>query len=407
LAGDGRIGNEGDGGPATKAQFILPYGVTVDRNGVVLILDAYDNHVRRVSPDGIITNYVGTGEYGYSGDGGPATSAQIDPLSYITTDADGNLFIADFFNQVIRKVTATTGIITTVVGTNVRGFGGDGAAPNAALLNYPTDVAFDRAGNMYIADYSNQRIRKVFNASSLKTVSSVSAASFMGDALAGELIAAAFGTNLATGAQVATTVPLPVTLGGTTVRVRDAAGTERLAPLFAVTPAQVNFLVPSGTANGAATITITGGDGTASIGVAQIASVAPGLFAANMDGQGVAAAVALRIRATGEQVYEPISYVDINTRKAIAIPIDLGAAGEQVFLIAYGTGWRFRNSLATASASVGGANADLSYLGSQGGFVGLDQANIRLDRNLAGRGDVEVKLTVDGKTSNTVRINIK
>lgn len=407
LAGDGRVGNEGNGGPATKAQFILPYGVTVDRNGVVFILDAYDNHVRRVSTDGVITNYVGTGDYGYSGDGGPATSAQIDPLSYITTDADGNLFIADFFNQVIRKVTAATGIITTVVGTNIRGFGGDGTAPLAAQLNYPTDVAFDRAGNLYIADYGNQRVRKVFNASTLKTVSSVSAASFMGESLAADSIAAAFGTNLATGTQSATTLPLPTALGGTTVRVRDASGTERLASIFAVTPGQVNFLIPSGTSNGAATITITGSDGSASVGVAQITSVAPGLFSANMDGQGTAAAVAFRIRANGEQVYEPIARFDGITSKAIAIPIDLGPAGDQVFLIAYGTGWRFRSSLTASSASIGGANADLGFIGSQGGFVGLDQANIRLDRSLAGRGDVEVKLTVDGKTSNIVRINIK
>jgi len=407
LAGDGRIGNEGNGGQATKAQFILPYGVTVDRNGVVYILDAYDNHVRRIAPDGIITNYVGTGDFGYSGDGGPATSAEIDPLSYITTDADGNLYIADLFNQVIRKVTAATGIITTVVGNNVRGFGGDGAAPLSAQLNNPTDVAFDRAGNMYIADYSNQRIRKVFNASTLKTVATVSAASFQGDALASELIAAAMGSQLATSTQAVTVTPLPTILGGTTVKVRDAAGVERLSPLFYVAPGQVNFLVPSGTSNGAATVTITGGDGTTSIGVVQIASVAPGFFSANADGQGVAAAVIFRIRANGEQVYEAVSRIDATTNKAVAVPIDLGPEGDQVFLIAYGTGWRFRNSLMTSSATIGGAPAELSYLGSQGGFVGLDQANLRLNRNLAGRGDVEVKLTVDGKTSNTVRINIK
>ena len=268
-------------------------------------------------------------------------------------------------------------------------------------------MAFDRAGNLYIADYGNQRVRKVFNASTLKTVSSVSAASFMGESLAADSIAAAFGTNLATGSQSATTLPLPTALGGTTVRVRDASGTERLASIFAVTPGQVNFLIPSGTSNGAATITITGSDGSASVGVAQITSVAPGLFSANMDGQGTAAAVAFRIRANGEQVYEPIARFDGITNKAIAIPIDMGPAGDQVFLVAYGTGWRFRNSLATSSASVGGANADLGFIGSQGGFVGLDQANIRLDRSLAGRGDVEVKLTVDGKTSNIVRINIK
>jgi uncharacterized protein (TIGR03437 family) len=89
------------------------------------------------------------------------------------------------------------------------------------------------------------------------------------------------------------------------------------------------------------------------------------------------------------------------------VPIDLGPESDQVFLIAYGTGERFRSLLSNASAIVGGENAELLYLGPQGGFVGLDQANIRLGRALIGKGDIDVKLTVDGRLSNTVRINIK
>lgn len=407
IAGDGRKGTGGDGGPAVNAQFLLPYGVAVDRSGVVFVLDAFDGRVRRVATNGTITNYVGTGNFGYSGDGGPAASAEIDPQSFITTDTDGNLYIADLYNHVIRKVTATTGIISTVVGTGLGGFSGDGGSPLGAQLAFPNDVTFDRAGNMYIADFNNQRIRKVSSASLLKSVATVSAASFQGDVLASDLIAAAFGQNLATSTQIGGTVPLPTTLANTSVAVRDASGIERLAPLFFVAPTQVNFQIPPGTANGAATVTITGGDGSISTGVVQIASVAPGLFSANSDGQGVAAAVVLRVRGNGEQVYEPVSRFDTATGRAVAVPIDLGPESDQVFLIAYGTGERFRTSLANASASVGGANAELSYLGPQLGFVGLDQANIRLSRALIGKGDVEVKLTVDGKPSNTVRINIK
>ncbi|HMV82293.1 MAG TPA: BACON domain-containing carbohydrate-binding protein [Blastocatellia bacterium] len=407
IAGDGRIGNEGNGGPAVNAQFLYPTGVAVDRNGVVYVLDSYDNRVRRIGTDGRISNYVGTGNFGYSGDGGPATAAELDPLSYIALDTDNNLYIADYFNHAIRKVTAATGIITTVVGTGAGGFSGDGASPRSAQLAFPNDLTFDRAGNMYIADLGNQRVRRVFNAGGLKTVSAVSAASFMGDSLSSELIAAAFGMNLATATQSASSTPLPNLLGGTTVRVRDALGTERLAPLFMTAPGQINFLIPQGTANGAATITVTNSDGAASSGVAQITSVAPGLFAANADGQGVASAVVFRIRANGQQVFEPVSRIDSATNKAVAVPIDLGPEGDQVFLIAYGTGWRFRNSLETSSATIGGANAELVFLGAQGGFAGLDQANLRLPRTLAGKGDVEVKLTVDGKASNTVRINVK
>lgn len=407
IAGDGRAGTGGDGSAATQAQFLLPYGVTVDRNGVVFILDAFDGKVRRVATNGTITIYAGTGNFGYRGDGGPATGADIDPQSFITTDADGNLYIADLFNHVIRKVTATTGIITTVVGTGAGGFSGDGAAPANAQLSFPNDVAFDSAGNMYIADLNNQRVRKIINAGTLKSVASVSAASFQGDVLTSDMIAAAFGQNLATSVQVGTTVPLPTTLDSTSVRVRDALGVERLAPLFFVAPTQVNFLVPSGTSNGAATITIVSGDGTTSTGVAQIGSVAPGLFSANSDGQGIAAAVTLRVRADGQQIFEPVSRFDPASNRSVAVPIDLGPDTDQVFLIAYLTGGRFRSSLATASASVGNANAELLYLGPQFDFVGLDQANIRLSRTLVGKGNVEVKLTVDGKLSNTVLINIK
>jgi len=129
-------------------------------------------------------------------------------------------------------------------------------------------------------------------------ITSVSAASFLGTALAPESIVAAFGAKLATEVRSVTTTPLPTTLAGTTARVKDSAGVERPAQLFFVSPAQVNFLMPAGLANGAATVTVTGGDGSVSTGVAPISATAPGMFAANANGQGVAAGVALRVKNT-------------------------------------------------------------------------------------------------------------
>ncbi|MGH9842404.1 MAG: hypothetical protein ACREEM_26965, partial [Blastocatellia bacterium] len=130
-------------------------------------------------------------------------------------------------------------------------------------------------------------------------IANVSAASYISTSLSPESIVSAFGSGLATTTLAASSTPLPTTLAGTTVKVRDSAGAERLAPLFFVSPAQVNYQMPAGTNNGASTISVTSSDGSVSTGVSQITSVAPGLFTANARGQGVAAALALRIKADG------------------------------------------------------------------------------------------------------------
>ncbi len=238
-------------------------------------------------------------------------------------------------------------------------------------------------------------------------VTSVSAASFSGGSLAAEAIVAAFGSGLATSTTAAAASPLPTTLAGTTVKARDSAGVERLAPLFFVSPTQVNYQIPPGTANGAATVTITSGDGKVSAGAIQIATVAPGLFSANVSGQGVAAAVALRVRQDGAQSYEPVAQFDPAQNKFVAAPIDLGPENEQVFLILFGTGIRFRSALSAVTAKLGGVDCQVAFAGAQDGYVGLDQVNVRLSRSLIGRGEVDVTLTVDGQAANSVKANVK
>lgn len=238
------------------------------------------------------------------------------------------------------------------------------------------------------------------------SVASVSAASFLGAELAPESIVAAFGVNLATAIAVADSTPLPTTLAGTKVSVKDSAGVERLSPLFFVAPGQVNYQMPPGTATGTATITVTSGDNKISLGSQQIASVAPGLFTANVSGEGVPAANVFRLKANGATSTEELSRFDATAGRFVPIPIDLGPEGEQVFGIFYGTG--FRNAtLANVSAKIGGVTCEVLYAGLTPGFIGLDQFNIRLDRTLIGRGDVDVVITVNGKIANTVRINIK
>ncbi len=277
----------------------------------------------------------------------------------------------------------------------------------AQLGGGPNGAAFGPDGALYVADWGAYRVRKIQATSGVQTVAGVSAASFLGAQLAPESIVAGFGNNLASGVQVVNSLPLPTTLNGTTIRVRDALGVERLAPIFFVAPTQVNFQIPPSTANGTATITIIGPTGAASTGLARIANASPGIFSANADGQGVAAAVVLRVRANGEQIYEPVSRLDAATNKFVPAPIDLGPESDQLFLITFGTGMRFRSSLGASSASIGGVNAELLYAGPTGGFVGLDQNNIRIPRSLLGRGEVDVRVTLDGVQSNLVRIAIK
>jgi uncharacterized protein (TIGR03437 family) len=238
-------------------------------------------------------------------------------------------------------------------------------------------------------------------------LSNVSAASFSGAAFASEAIVAGFGGNLATRTEVASSLPLPFSLADTTGRVRDSVGFQRDAPLFFVSPTQVNYQIPPGTENGPASVTIISGNGAVSVGSLNVASVAPGLFSANANGQGVAAAVALRVRADGSQSFEPISRFDAAQNRFVSAPIDLGPEGEQVFLILFGTGVRFRSNLSAVSLKIGGADSEVSFAGPQGGFVGLDQINGRIPRSLIGRGEVDVVLMVDGITPNTVRVNIR
>lgn len=238
-------------------------------------------------------------------------------------------------------------------------------------------------------------------------LASVSAASFSGQSLAAESIVATFGAGLATGVAVASATPLPTTLSGTTVRVLDSAGVERLAPLFFVAPEQINFLIPVGTAAGTGAITITSGAGVVSIGAATIASVAPGVFTANASGQGVPAAIIIRVANNSAQTIEPVSRYDTATQRFVATPIEFTPDISAIALALFGAGWRFRSAQTGATVSIGGVNAPVLYVGAQGSLTGLDQLNVELPRSLAGRGEVDVVVTVDSKVANTVRINIK
>ncbi|MBS1807005.1 MAG: IPT/TIG domain-containing protein [Acidobacteria bacterium] len=234
----------------------------------------------------------------------------------------------------------------------------------------------------------------------------VSAASYTGTQAASESIISAFGTKLANTTLAANSLPLPTSLGGTTVTIKDQFGNEKAAPLFFVSPNQVNYLLPNGLTEGLASITITNEDGLISRGVIDIEQVAPGIFSAEASGKGLAAADVQRIHNGGTESYERVAAFDPISNQFVANPIAL-RSDEQAFLILYGTGLKFRSDLSAVKAKIGGIEAEVLYAGPQGRYVGLDQINLRLPPGLAGRGDCTVELEIDGLFTNPVRISIQ
>ena len=160
VAGNGRPGNSGDGGPATAGQLSFPMGIVLDAAGNLYVADRDASVVRKVTPAGTIQTVAGTGVAGFAGDGGPATLAQLNGPCGVAIDAAGNLYIADTKNEAVREVTAD-GTIGTVAGTGIRGYQGDGELARNALLDGPEAVAVDASGNLYIADTFNGRVRRV------------------------------------------------------------------------------------------------------------------------------------------------------------------------------------------------------------------------------------------------------
>lgn len=180
VAGTGTGGFSGDGGAATAATVYNPYDAAFDAAGNIYIADYTNHRIRKINTSGVISTIAGTGTSGYSGDGGDATAARLNSPIGLTVDAAGNVYIADYGNQRVRKVT-TAGVITTVAGTGTIGSSGDRGAATAAGLYNPSDVVLDTAGNIYIADCYNQRIRRVNTSGIITTYAGTGSASFSGD----------------------------------------------------------------------------------------------------------------------------------------------------------------------------------------------------------------------------------
>jgi sugar lactone lactonase YvrE len=184
IAGTGTAGYTGDGVQATSTQVNQPSGVAIDKHGNVFIADNLNSRIRKVDAStGIITTVAGTGTAGYNGDGILATAAELAQPWNVALDTAGNIYIGDRNNQRVRKITISTGIISTIAGTGTAGYNGDGIMATTAELNYPQGLCIDKAGNVYLADVDGERIRKINTSGIISTIAGTGTAGYNGDGI--------------------------------------------------------------------------------------------------------------------------------------------------------------------------------------------------------------------------------
>ncbi len=330
----------------------------------------------------------------------------------LVTDASRTQILTSSVGGNSRKYIQHTEVGTALVSPGTGSWTFSWRAPSAGAGR----ATFYVAGNITNANsgesgdgiYATQAIS--LEPPTIATLTSVSAASFApGSVAPGSLVAAFAPGNVLGGDGVAVTIPLPDELGGTRVRVTDSTGSERGAGLLFVSPGQINLEIPGETALGMATVKAVRNNLTVAQGTVQIDLVAPAIFRAMQyaPANTLAAAQIFRLRADGSSGIENIVRFDAASNQFVAIPIEFGPEPETIFLILYATGLRLRSAQSAVTATIGGLNAPVSYASVAPGYVGLDQVNLSLSRQLVTRGIVNVVLIADGKPANTVVISVK
>jgi uncharacterized protein (TIGR03437 family) len=529
VAGTGTRGFSGDSGPAVQAQLSFPCGIAVDRTGNVFITDQANQRVRKIDTAGVITTVAGNGTRGFSGDGGPARDAALNEPSAVAVDAAGNLYISDYLNDRIRRVDNQTGIIRTIAGNGEHGdndIGRDNVAATSIRLGYPAGLAldaagnlfiadhhndvvrvlslqngqirriagtgqhadaeggpsgvpatsvrlgwpvglaFDPAGNLYVADFHNNVIRRISSPLSAQPISTTIAGTgtkgYLGDqgpaaqaaldfpagiaidsnlnlfiadwhnqrvrrALPGTpapgperpsihsgglvngasfapaparvapgSVVSIFGLRLASGTSAADRIPLPTSLLNTTVLVTSGGVTAPM-PLFFVSPTQINAQLPAEVVHGAeAQVVVRNGSAASDPLHINVSLSETGIFtyegnravALNQDGslnspaRPAARNTYLTVFLTGQGALNP------------AIPSGQAAPANPLSRAAY-----------EASATIGGRGALVEFLGATPGFVALSQANILVPHD-APLGDQHLIITVAGHPSNNPMVHI-
>ena len=401
FAGNHKQGYSGDGGAATSAMLSHPWGVTADASGSIYISDTGNDVIRKVAANGVITTVAGTGVSGYSGDGGAATSARLQSPWGLAVDTAGNLYIADWSNHAVRKVTAG-GVISTIAGNGHGGFWGDYGTPAAAsVLNYPSAVAVNSTG-IYIADSFNSRVRLLRQVVGLgPTIGSggvLNGASYTPSVAPGS-IAAVFGAfNIGTPAG-ASGVPLPFTLAGLALQFDGYVN----APLFYAGSGQANIQVPWELAGQFQTsLQATANSQISGSVTVNLAPFAPGIFSVN--GQGTGQGVIL------DSAYHVTGASNPATRGNIVqiFCTGLGAVSHQP---ATGAPAPTSPPLATTTANptvtIGGVQAEVVFSGLAPGSVGEYQVNVKVAAGVVPGSALPVVISIGGVNSNTVTMAVK
>lgn len=459
FAGNGNPGFSGDGGPASSAVISRPWDIVIDAGGNILFIDSANARVRKITPggiistvagfgnrtysgdgasalqagmdpsalavgpggsfyivdngtsyasnervrlvaaNGIITKVAGTGTSAYLGDGGPATAAALQGPSGVALDSAGNLYIAEYSGARIRKV-SSNGIITTYAGTGSGGLSGDGGPALQAMLNGPRGIATDSSGNLYVADGFNHRIRKISQAPTISNNGLVNGASFVSGGLVPGEIATAFGSDLTTGSGInlASSLPLPTQLLGVQVLVNGTA-----APIFAVDNVaglqQINFQAPFGLAGPTATVQVVDNGAVGNTITAPVIAAQPGIFTYTV----------------GSSAFGAILHPNSPQLADTGHP---AAAGETVVIFCTGLGVvaptppdgqaapGAASTIATATVTIGGVSAPVAYSGLAPGFVGLYQVNAQVPSGLSS-GNQPVLITIGSVTSSIALLPVQ
>ena len=402
-------GFTGDGGPAANALLSDPVAVLLDPAGNLYISDSGNDAIRMVNPSGIITTVAGSpaslNPAGYSGDGGPATQAQLNNPKGIGLDASGNLYIADRVNAVVRMVTpAPNRTIYTIAGNNIRGAGysGDGGPATNAQLNSPSGVAA-YGGNIYIADSQNNVIRMLTPPAQTPQINAggvVNGASYTAPVVPGS-IADVFGTFFLTSTSIDTTLPLETSLQNLSF---EFSGVQGAAPLYFASGTQANIQVPwEVSGQSAVTLAATLNGTTGASQAVNVAAFAPAIFTTNSQGTGPGAIQdsSYNLISASNPAIAGTTTILIYCTGLGAVSANQPATGSPASLI------ELAPTANQATVTIGGVTENASFSGLAPGFVGLYQVNALVPSGVSAGSAVPVTISIGDATSNMVTIAVQ